>query len=479
MSARWLGALAATALMALVSCGPGASRDVEAQPPEWAAAAETWLDGYAASKPALGLMPYVSRDVVFDQRGMLNIVARGRGEMLQAYTRPMEWNDDAVRNVVVPPYLSVDGAVLLEKKTAMPSGFPDFDLALVLDVGPGGVERETETGAMWMAEAYLSASVRPEAGHALGDRYVDAWSAGDPGAVESLYAAGATVTDTLRGVVEASPADAAARLGPLTGATILPLPDHGRPAVLGQGWLHLGNTFDTVVLLLEADVVPGCRGNVAVALDVAGPSLEVTRERRYHRVDDARRCLDAGTLPDGWWSVVQQPHPEAVNVGLVAAPPRVRTAVWNTDPGVEGLLLWAYGRFAAAGLPVPAPRWVVVETADVTQCLADRHASVDPLLTVCGNGGRACVDEACTAWRVEARAQVLHALGHRWLTRPLVSGQPGTSAEAERVADVVAWGLLDQTWTSPRIAADDCAALAAQFRAVTGTEPLNDCQNRG
>jgi hypothetical protein len=123
----------------------------------------------------------------------------------------------------------------------------------------------------------------------------------------------------------------------------------------------------------------------------------VRQEERYHRLDDARRCLTSAKLPDGWWSSAPLPDPQRPTTSVVNVPGRAHTIVWNSDAAVLALLRWGYGRFAEAGLPAPAAPFAWVEKDDMAACLAAPHRVHDLFLTICTTRSPTCVDQTCAS----------------------------------------------------------------------------------
>jgi hypothetical protein len=144
---------------------------------------------------------------------------------------------------------------------------------------------------------------------------------------------------------------------------------------------------------------------------------------------------------------------------------------------------WATGRFAAAGLELP--ELTVSYHSDTAACdgFIGIYRSGAGQLQICNRGNR----------RTEPRHTVLHELAHAWSFTTL-SGDDidrfndhrglrlwqGDEAwwqqGAEQLAEIVLWGVQDPSdpfrsvWTHT----EGCDELAAAFRLVTGTEPLND-----
>lgn len=459
-------------------------------------------------------LPFYDPDVVVDARGFQAAVSYGWGGLLEL---PHLWDVTAALHdlaLAEPPYLSADGALL---RTGAPLEDSVVDLAWTLTVGPGGVTRQSFAGSVWGLVKFVG--LEPDSAEyarccgfgadVLPGRYLRAWTSGDPKAVATLYAGDAVVRDTLAGTVLAGRAgieaavtraahDEAVAPWRLRGARLYRMPDGRGESAFTNGW-WLAAPLDRLVLIVDAELATGCRGHVAAVLDITAGL--VTRDERFYRVDDARRCLSGRGLPDGWWSRV--PIPSTLPITHVSVPGREATTVWNGNPAADALLRWGYGRFAQAGLPPPAVEWVRVVAADPAVCLSGPRRPLDPMLAVCDRGGGLPPTG-------QARAAVLHGLAHHWLdarapqhpvcwavvTKPGQRGcvRPVTDEAAERAADVIAWGLMDQPWLPPhfggtaagsahpepdlqplRTPASLCRSLTEQFRLLTGAAPLQRC----
>ena len=159
------------------------------------------------------------------------------------------------------------------------------------------------------------------------------------------------------------------------------------------------------------------------------------------------------------------------------------------DPEQERMVEWALGRFEMAGLRLPARIAVGFDPTreacqgNLGRCIPD--GTDGPVALVCEAAGD-------NLYRViERRLTLLHELAHVWHWNngdgsewtdmsPVVGGAPpGAPSDAaewsersvERVAMVLAWGLMDQK-RRPVDSPASCRVLYEQFRAITGVEPL-------
>jgi hypothetical protein len=263
----------------------------------------------------------------------------------------------------------------------------------------------------------------------------------------------------------------------------------GTPAVFGVT-TPLGETFDRAVLLVTADDGTGCPGHQAVVLDIAR-SGRVTREERYHRLDDARRCLDAVRRPVGWWDRLDVPAPVPLErTGTVRAA-GATVEVWNGSAELDGLVAWALGRYAAAGLAVPRPASVTFYPVAKDRCSGYAGITSGPRLTeinLCFGTEQACPGGRCPPWSAGARRLVLHELAHTWMSQHLTGpdrrryeeavgltwwdpDDPWNRRAVERAAETVAWGLDGGEPSLRSFGSPTDDRLAAEFRLLTGRAP--------
>lgn len=187
-------------------------------------------------------------------------------------------------------------------------------------------------------------------------------------------------------------------------------------------------------------------------------------------------------------------EPAPVENQAVTCPPVVDASevivVGDLDAEQQEMVDWALGRFALAGLLLPAQIAVGFDPTRVAchgqlgQCDPTEHDP--PTAWVCEAAGD-------SLFRViERRVTLLHELAHlwHWAIGPgdgwvdlssVVGGTPSGSGSddvpwaersEERVAMVMAWGLLDQK-RRPVRSPVGCRTLYEQFRALTGVDPLD------
>ena len=486
-----LGALVAVGAMTAAACGSGTPQRGDT----WAGSVERWLRNFqeASATGVPNLSPFLTADVIVDRRGTVQGRAEGRDAALALY-RVMQAidRDSTLRR---PAYLSTAGLVVLSRWRLKAPGSRQ-DAALTMTFSEDGLRHEesalsTRSG-QWRSAAWPTGALPDDWAplDVLAERYVATWSRRDHRAVAALYGPSVVVRDGLLGrqinglrAVEAA-ADRNVRM------RLVQLPQRGGPAVFGVS-SGLSRKFAKAVLLVEADDGTGCPGHVAVTVTL-GPAGTVTHEERYHRVDDARRCIPTSARRHGWWDDLRVP----------AAVPLERTGslrvdggeieVWNGTPELVGIVRWALDRYRAAGLTAPAPASVIFYPAAPRRCSGYAGLASGPRLTeitfcfgaeaACPEGGR------CPPWAPPARQIVLHELAHTWMSEHVDEAARQRYADAvgldwweredswarravERAAETIAWGLdpghppLHEFGSPP----DD--QLTTEFRLITGHDP--------
>jgi hypothetical protein len=461
---------------------PGAS-----SPAPWAVEAVEWFEAWdeAARLGIPNLLRFVAPDVVHED------FVVGRADY--GSHRQREHNGYSDTTPTASVYLDVDGALVERRERGQSFG----DLRAV-EFDRGMITREDELGVVWPADPGDLDVL------ALADAYLRTWSSSDPGAIEALYSPGAELTDSLLRL-EVSGADAivhdarGSRSSRLSFRGRDPDPMGGEQPSAFVRWVAgpegLGQDAEVFIRYI-ADDGSGCPGDEAVALRVSG-SLIVS-ERRYHEIESVRRCWDAERLSSGWWSGLEPPAPyEDVVTGTVRVGAQ-RVEIHNGAAALERLVLWAMGRFEIAGLPAPSVASITFdEDTTAPQCAADRRGlSVDlgesAQVFVCTGEERACEDEACTAFVANARLVVLHELAHAWMFRDVdettqrafmehMGVAAWSSADViwydrgvEQAAQVLAWGLMDESIRPGRLGDRPCEQLVESFRILTGKQPPQD-----
>ncbi len=504
---RTAGPLAAAALVALALAGCAAgSRSASGQ--AWAATAEEWFAHFhdAEHQGFTNLAAFYTADAAVDFRaldgmdGAWHGLPPGRTATVQHY-RDL-WGRQSTRESTQPLYLSRDGAVDVVRFDTW------SDAAFLYSMTPAGARAETFTGsALWTAQRAAASGKTPAvqaagvlAARALVDRYVQAWSSGDPASVQPLYAPDAAVTDSLHGLT-ATGASSIGGLAPLSpaagglrGATLQELPDQGGRAYFLAGDLAedpTGAFADELVLLLTMGTTNRCPGDVAVVLHLADGTI--TAEQRYHRIDAVRRCTTRNALPGGWWDHIQVPDAVTVVRTDGVEGPNHPVDLWNGTSGLRRMVEWALSRYETSGLDQPPTRSVTFlpDSKDCEGIYGFAHGAGFTDAAVCSGEQDACGNNSCTQWTKYAKAATLHELAHSWLdrftdaatrtqflTRTRTTGwlapnQPWASQGAERAAETLTWGLMDQPYSiNPAFGDPTCVQLAADFQLLTRTAPL-------
>jgi hypothetical protein len=470
---------------------------VGCSPPEqpWAATAEQYFSAFheAQATGVTNAALFYADDVDVDMRSESGWY-RGRNARVQAMRDSWMTSADPDSLEVTaeePIYLSLDGAVD-PARLDIPEYPVHFSTAYVYTVSDRGFTSEMFAGSNLVGE-YFGLLDPNERG--WWDEYLGAWSAGDPSAVQSLYADGAVLRDSIAGLrLEGPAAIGAAAGGPasggaLTGAVRHIIADAGGPAFYGNGYSDRG------VELLTVDDGSGCPGEIAVALWFDDEDGLIVREERYHRVDALRRCTDPADLPTGWWDAVTVPDPTAITRTGMLDVRGEQVAIWNGTPELEQLLSWGLERFAHAALPLPIPTSVTFlgPEGDPEARYGFVHGGDAADIAVLVTTDQLCPDGTCQEWPVEAKAATLHQLAHLWLAvnvAPLIGdtfaqergmawsdpGLPWAEQASELAAETLTWGLMDQPYlVDARLGAPSCQALAADFQELTGafSDPLS------
>ena len=384
-----------------------------------------------------------------DDRALGGEQVSGRVEAL-AYLRAA-MNQRSAGGLRQPGYVSATG-LLVPAWSVPKSGYGPEDVALLMTVGDAGLV-SAETAVSVVTGRGRAPGQDWERLEQLAREYVAARNRDDPGSVR-----------------------------------LDRIPAFGGPAVLAVTDLAAGGPVRRVVLLLTSRArCPGHRA-VVLTLDADG---SVVSEKTYQRLDDAPRCLGE-VARRGWWTGLEVPDPVPnKRTGTVTAG-SAAVEIWNGTPELEQLVTWALGRFVAAGLAPPAPSSVTFEAASKGPCrgasgLAEGEAFTE--ITLCLGVEDVCPPGGCPPFTLRARRLALHELSHTWLAthvsprereeyaravglRWSAPQDPAERQAVERAAETVAWGLLGEPVPVPPLRGVDDATRAAEFRFLTGAEPL-------
>ena len=348
--------------LALVLC-PACSSPPGLGPPGGLSRAEQWFAAYhdALRQGAFNIGPFYADDARIDLTTLEGPQVTGRESVLQAIGGAFV----PFRNQTPEPgalYLSRMGAV-----EAAPIKGPAEDPNRLLAIDTFGAQGMTSQVFALSVLAWrerLQGDPRMLAVQTVAQDWATAWSSASATAVADLYAPTATLTDDLMGVRTQSRDEVTAltslpaQSGGLDQVTIDPLPDASGPAVFvvtPPGERH-SDPMRSMAMLVTT---PGdrCPGHLAVVLELDEQG-RITHEQRYHRVDTLTRCIgaapgDAGDTGPRWWDAVTIPPAVAkIQTGSLTLNGR-DVAMFNSTPGLDGLITWAADRFTAAGLTPP------------------------------------------------------------------------------------------------------------------------------
>ncbi len=498
------GGIVSVALAFAAACGGSSVPDPSGSGPS-PTTADLWFATYRdAQRQGVTLPAFLDRDVVIDHRGLLGLrkheaVVAGRDAAL-AYLGS-QWSPvRRVRTAAAPVYLSQVGAVDLAL-IAFP-GDHGFHGVFVEQFGADGIVSEQYAGSeLSWREASVNDARRLDM-HVRAREYLAAWASADGSAVRELYATDATATDDLAAVQALGAAqigtlaEAGFTSGGLPGVTLDSLPDLGGPADFAAGRPTSGEDpppLETQVLLVTVDDGSGCPGHLAIVLDLDAGG-RIVAEHRHHRADDLVRCT-GGVLPAGWWDEVTVPPAVTIELTDTLDVAGYEVQVFNGTEGLSGLVEWAFGRFAAAGLRAPVVNSVTFLGRTTDTCdefvglIADRQVTLCFLTTICVNDG-------CDRWTDAARTTALHELAHAWIDDhvstdmrkaflELAGLESWASADVpwgdrgvELAASTMAWGLLDvESSVNPKLGPRTCAELTDLFSLLVGasTQPFPTC----
>lgn len=327
--------------------------------------------------------------------------------------------------------------------------------------------------------------------------FAEAWSSGDTERVAALYGPTATISEPLLGV-EVVGRDAIARLaldsrGPWNRIPLTAIDGDagGGPA------LYLGPTEyefepEKAVGVYQVEDANGCEHQTAVRWLLADGVI--VDERRYAEIESFRRCA-TGELPVGWWTDLDLPGPRdeiATGTMLVAGE---EITVHNGTEDLVDLIGWAFERFDSAGLSTPRIESVTFEPSRSCEARSGRVVAQDGSrgLFLCLHERDLCSGQGgCAVPALNARIGALHELSHAWLLDHAdgptqgrflqLTGlmawddraEPWQERGSEYAAEVLVWGLLDDTIRMVRIGDPPCSELAGAYELLTGSRPSAD-----
>jgi branched-subunit amino acid transport protein len=435
---------------------------------------------------------FLAPDVTVDDRAWTRSVYDGRAAWQEhlAGAYGLTLDEVHLQRLLIDP----KGALVQQRQDYLAGLGSPAHVVQLREYGPDGIE------SLRTSVAIQDLRRRPGAGdhdgfgelEALARRYVAAWSTGRGDAVVALYTAGAELRDEVAGVALRGRRSIAGwtdtKDEPSTALVLHDLPGSDEPAIYLDG--RRPSTTSSLVLVHGSRTKQRCPGTIAVQLELLDGLI--ARERRFHDVPSARRCLD--DLPAGWWSSLATIGPVDVPTGsmLVAGRP---VMLQNSTVELDRLLRWAFGRFERAGLRAPAVDTVTFASGS-GRCAGiagriEREADGAHVL-LCLDPGSACTGRRCASFTFQARATVLHELAHAWeltwLDEPMRQAfldrrglevwdgrrdVPWARRGAEQAAEILMWGLLETPVPLPRLHEPTCEDLLIGYRTLADGWPIN------
>lgn len=471
--------------------------------PEWGDEAIAYVDAFdeAVQQSGGAVLSFYGPEVTIDDPASVGDYGAGRAAIGGVITAVI---DEAVLGdfAIDRRGLAIELRWLAEEPGAA------TDMLLIREVGDGGLAAvETLSGAVADVEGDAS-SIFSQSGllidtarlaPALVAAYLDAWSSSDPNRVGALYGTDAHIEDSLLRIgLDGRPAIRSFVDRAVDSELRLRTTPDGGDAVYVRwpdGFRDVVARRMEVTISYTSDDGSGCPGRTTVTLSIVDGGI--TEERRYHDVEDLRRCVDADELPDGWWTGLEPPElPEDEVTGVVEVG-RQEIEIRNGTPALDRLVAWGFDRFVDAGLGAPAVDAVAFDaSAHAVQCADRRHGLALDLgeatqLYLCFEEEQACADEDCDELRLRVRQLMLHEIGHAWLNDHVgeqtqqafvdLMGLEGWRGESirwsergvEQAANVLAWGVTDERVDATGDTA--CAELTAAFELLTGERPQQVC----
>ncbi len=465
----------------------------------------SWFAAYqsALHQGLFTLRSFYTEDTRVDLSSLGVPTVSGRDPALQAIGGTFVPSGSAPSPEQQRIYLSPTGAV--EAAPIEESASDPHRLVAIDEMGATGLVRQVFAVSELAWRAGFPDDPRTLTVHQLAQRYAQAWAAGSSTAVTRLYSQDATLADGLDGVW-ASSREAIAALasrgpleGGLPGVAIDQLPDLSGPAVFAVVTPDLKHASParSATLLVTARGPDGCPGHMAVTLGLDALGT-ITRETRYHRTDSLAGCVPSTPAGGGpgeggpavpWWESITIPpavtkvKTAEVTIGGATVP------VFNSTPGMEGLVTWAAQRFSSAGLVAPTLTEVAFYDPHADVCRNVRGLALGGSVTMCFIAQNACADARCSRWTPRARSTILHELGHVWMSQDKSVDSEVTAAFTEKAGlaswadtadhygqrgvelagETIAWALIDEpVQVNPDFGERSCEELAALFQTLTG-----------
>jgi hypothetical protein len=468
----------------------------EAAPSQPATRAEQWMTSYhsAMRQGLVNLRRFLDEHVELDLTALGTPPISGRDEAI-ALTGTTFPTTDRTHALDGPTfYVSRDGVVEPGSVRHLQDEAPHM-LLTINRMGSEGIAEQAYAVSELAWRFLRPGDARILRPHVVAQQWATGWGAGDAEGLGALYATEATLDDSLADVHATSRegitalASEAVAGAVLPGLTIPSMADLGGPAVFVIGTTAFDRWDDdpitTVTVLATADDGQACPGGVAavLALDERG---RIRHEERYHRLADLQRCA-GGTLPAGWWDSLPIPAPVAVEPTGTLQLGTAKATMFNSSPGLDRLLQWAYERFTRARLAPPIVAQVTFYEPSIDLCAGVSGLAAGDQLSLCFTEPAACADASCDRWKPGAKGTTLHELGHAWMSThtdhavqskfTAAAGLPTWASIDERwerrgvelAASVMAWGLMDEAYgVSRKFGAQPCGELASLFLLLTG-----------
>jgi hypothetical protein len=409
----------------------------------------------------------------------------------------LRWNSGDLGHEVVDIHIGSRGALNLirwDKGGGLTT--------LMSSVGHGRIAAEVafDHGA-WLEAGLRTSPEIVRAYEALYVAYAKAWSDDDGESLRDLYASEVELSDTVHGAGVSS-LDALSEMRQFSVAVegfqlaqeVNGVPVEGLAVFLGPA--DFGVDPERAVGLYTVTDREGCKRQVAVAWDVDGG--DIVAEERFEESVGLIECYPNESR-DGWWVSLDLPGPsDEFATGRLGTGGGYELEIFNGTTRLEQLLSAGFDRFAEAGLVEPRFDSVTFEPTrrcqDRSGRLLQDEDSRELFLCffesdICGTG----LD--CDQPLRSIRVAVLHELAHAWIIDNVGTGVreefmghaglteweddslPWSERGVEYAAEVVAWGLLDESASMARIGRPSCESLRSSFRLLTGVDPLraHDC----
>lgn len=478
------------AMLLLAIMAGCSSTDPEAEPAEWGVAAVQYFDRLADAynnNDIYSILDFYTPVAEVEMRR-----ADNRGSSLVRDL--IKWNAADLGVDIVSMHLGSEAALTLVQ-------WPNpGDVGAVVSAFDGGrIDHETAFdlgGSLERSLRALPATITSY--ESFYDAFAVAWSSGDRSSISRLYAAGARVDDALRFGVpvrfeEIADSTPVLRWDPVAADEVF-----GNPVSIDMPAVFLGPTDygsdpQRAVGIYRVTDAQGCEDQVAVRWILEDGVI--ADEQRFHEIESYRGCATPD-LADGWWSGLALPTPsDQVATGSIETSNGASIEVRNGTPTLVDLFEWGLGRFAERDLPLPRVDTVTFEPSRSCDGRSGRLLDDGTMrnLYVCMYDSDVCTGATtCSAPGTAAQIAVLHELAHAWILDYVdddstdailaLSGRtawddlkvPWIERGVEYAADVIAWGLIDETLPMVRFGALPCTEVATAYIQLTGAPPASD-----